>query len=110
MICPICRHDAPYTKLQWERRKRELERNPDIDIYPCPDCGGTDYMLSTVNIDQPPLPYDGMLAPPLSPPTGTAEAMVAALKRAPRGVGRPPRSLWARLLDWFSFRRSIKED
>ena len=114
MVCPTCQHDAPYSQLQWDKRKRELERDPRIGVFPCPDCGGTDYMLSRINIDvPPPAVYDGMLA--RKPPTGTAEAMVAALKRMPSGgnrvqmykeIGSPPRSLWARLLDWWNSRRS----
>ena len=86
MTCEVCRHDAPYTQAQLERRKRELDRDPTISVYPCPDCGGTDYMLSTVNLDRPPPPtYDGMLA---QPPTGTPEATVAMINRMPRGPAR----------------------
>ncbi len=73
MVCDVCRHDAPYTRSQLARRQQELDRNPTIDVYPCPDCGGRDYMLSEVNINaEPPPHYDGILAnkryPPLPPP------------------------------------------
>ena len=88
MVCDVCRHDAPYTHAQLAQRQQELDRNPTIAIYPCPDCGGRDYMLSTVNLDQePPRHYAGILSnKPLAP------------------VRR--RSLWYRLAEWWwSWRR-----
>jgi uncharacterized protein YbaR (Trm112 family) len=85
MVCPICRHDAPYTRAQLAQRQQELDRNPTLDIYPCPDCGGTDYMLSQVNLNQAPLrPYDGIFRRELK-----AGALI------------PRRSLWYRLLEWW---------
>jgi hypothetical protein len=63
MVCNVCRHDAPYTRAQLARRQQELDRNPTLDVYPCPDCGGRDYMLATVNIDKEPLQqYEGILS------------------------------------------------
>jgi hypothetical protein len=88
MVCEVCRHDAPYTRNQLVRRQQELDRNPTIDIYPCPDCGGTDYMLSTVNLDQaPPRQYDGILTN--KPPTFKVYTPT------------PRRSLWSRLTEWW---------
>lgn len=82
MVCDVCRHDAPYTQAQLARRQQELDRNPTIDVYPCPDCGGRDYMLSTINIGtEPPSLYDGILSS--KPP-------------------KPPRrSWWYRLGEWW---------
>jgi hypothetical protein len=95
MPCDVCKHDAPYTQAQLDRRKHELERSPNVGVYPCPECGGTDYMLSTANLNQaPPRPYDGILT--------TAQERAAIAKQRPR---QPPRSLWARLIDWWSFRK-----
>lgn len=65
MICKVCKYDAPYSYAQRDRRMAELDRNPTLDIFPCPDCGGTDYMLSCVNLGKEPptsFTYRGMLS------------------------------------------------
>lgn len=85
MVCEVCRHDAPYTRSQLARRQQELDRNPTLDVFPCPDCGGHDYMLSTVNLDaEPPRAYGGILA-----------------DKPPKRTQPPRRSLWARLGIWW---------
>lgn len=91
MVCEVCRHDAPYTSAQLAHRRQQLinwaQSDPTIGIYPCPVCGGRDYMLSTINIDQePPQVYEGMLT---NRPIRLAKQI------------RPRRSWWYRLGEWW---------
>lgn len=90
MVCDVCKFDAPFSQSQLQRRQEEINRNR-IGIFPCPECGGTDYMLSEINIGKdPPRVYEGILMRKSRRPI----VMTKQLKQ-------PPSSLWKRLLNWW---------
>jgi hypothetical protein len=48
---------------QLEGRKETLAKYPNTDRFPCPVCGGTEYMLSTINLNAPePDEYRGIFS------------------------------------------------
>jgi hypothetical protein len=57
--CWNCLRWAPDSRRQLQNRRRNAARGGDF--FPCPECGGTDYMLSEVKL-VPPTWWDRVLA------------------------------------------------
>lgn len=59
MICEICKPMAAVTERMWRNRQRNLADYPDVAVYKCGACGGTEWATTRDYIKSPQLgqPY-----------------------------------------------------
>lgn len=46
MTCEICKHMAPISEQMLKNRLANIAEHPEVSIYPCGKCGGTEYMTT----------------------------------------------------------------
>lgn len=50
MTCKICIEWVPQSREQLENRRKNLRESPHVEVFHCPNCGGTDYMTCETRI------------------------------------------------------------